>query len=260
MRAGWVLPFLLMACGAPDRGGTRIIGHGGLGVDGDYPMNSRESLLGALELGVDGIEMDVQLTRDNVLVAYHPADLGELTTCAGRLNGMTWMDLKACPVRKDGKPYPIVRVDSLLMEVAALRPFVDFTLDCKLFAAGDWWEYLNAFSDAIVELDEWPALHGRTLVDCQTEDFIRLLAEKRQGFPAFLYVTTMKDAVQKAATLGCAGITVEHSRASADEVRSAHDAGLQVTFFGTGGGWSHRSALSKRPDRLQTDAPTAFVR
>lgn len=260
MRAGWALPFLLLACGTPDRSGTRIIGHGGLGAESAYPMNSRESLLGALAIGVDGIEMDVQLTRDSVLVAYHPADLSELTACAGKINGMTWLELKACAVLKEGKPYPIVRADSLLLEAAVLQPSADFTLDCKLFAAGDWWDYLHAVTDAVLALDGLPELQGRILVDCQTEDFLRLLAEERPGFPAYLYATTMEGSVEKAQRLGCAGITIDHALASASDVQGARAAGLRVTLFGTSGDWSHRRALRKHPDRLQTDAPGLFAR
>lgn len=257
----WLIALpLLAACAMPDRGGTRIIGHGGLGTDGEYPMNSRESLLGALALGIDGIELDAQLTADGVLVAYHPADLTELTACSGKVNALPWAELKRCALGSGSAPFPIARVDSLLLEAARLHPFADFTLDCKLFAAGDWWAYLHAFSDAVLALEQQPTLHGRILVDCQTEDFLRLLAQKRSGFPAFLYATAMEGAIEKARALGCAGITIDQDRATADDVRAAHAAGLQVAFFGTRDAWSHRSALGKRPDRLQTDAPERFAR
>lgn len=256
-----LFPLLLIACASPEAGDVKIIGHGGMGADSTKPMNSAASIHEALELGLDGVELDVQLTADGVLVAYHAEDLDELTGCKGKVNAMSWSAIRHCTVGGlDRSQHPIVRVDSLLLEAASLRPSADFTLDCKLFAAGDWREYLNAFSDAILELDERPALHGRILVDCQTGDFLRLLAAKRKGFPAYLYVTSTDGAVVKALSLGCAGITVEHSLASASDVRLAQQAGLKVTFFGTAGSQSHRSALRKKPDRLQTDAPGAFTR
>lgn len=261
MRAGYALPLLLIACGTPDKGSTRIIGHGGMGAGSPTPMNSEASLREALELGLDGIELDVQLTADSVLVAYHAEDLAELTGCQGKVNAMTWPEIRHCTlVGRDSSRHPIVRVDSLLLDFTLLHPFADFTLDCKLFAVGDWWSYLHAFSDAILELDESPALHGRILVDCQTEDFLRLLADKRKGFSTYLYVTSMEGAVEKALALGCAGITVEHSRASAGDVLSVQATGLEMAFFGTDDSWSHSRALRKRPDRLQTDAPRDFAR
>ncbi|MBK8497715.1 MAG: hypothetical protein IPL52_02580 [Flavobacteriales bacterium] len=255
-----LLPLLLIACAAPEPGSVKIIGHGGMGAGSPTPMNSEASVREALELGLDGVEMDVQLTADGVLVAYHAQDLDDLSSCKGKVNAMNWSAIRHCTVGGyDNTRYPIVRVDSLLLEAATLRPFADFTLDCKLFAAGDWWEYLNAFSDAILELDGSPALHGRILVDCQTEDLLRLLAEKRHAIPTYLYVTSMEGAVEKANSLRCAGITIGYTLASARDVRSAQEAGLKVTFFGTDGSNSHRSALRKKPDRLQTDAPRAFA-
>ncbi len=258
----WLLTLpLLAACSHPEAGTTRIVGHGGMGAGFPAPMNSAESLREALRLGVDGIELDAQLTADGVLVAYHAQDLSELTGCQGLVNAMTWPAIRHCTMGGQGHTrYPIMRVDSLLLEAAALHPSADFTLDCKLFAAGDWWAYLHAFSDAVLALDALPALNGRILVDCQTPEFLRLLTEKRPGFPAYLYATTMDGAIDKALDLGCQGITVDQARATAEDVAAAHAAGLEVTFFGTAGPAPHRSALKKRPDRLQTDAPELFFR
>lgn len=218
-------------------------------------MNSREALMGAMALGIDGIELDAQLTADSVLVAYHPADLDELTTCSGKMNAWRWQDLRACATKGAGKPYALVRVDSLLLTASRLHPQADFTLDCKLYAAGDWWEYLHAFSDAVLALDATPALHGRIVVDCKTDDFLGLLTSKRPGFPAFLYVDSPEGAVERAQRLGCAGITMAYDRCDADAITAAHAAGLRVTLFGCSSRWGHRSALKLRPDRLQTDEP-----
>jgi len=244
---------LLAACSRPDPGNTRIIGHGGMGPDGAHAMNSRASLLEALSLGADGIEVDAQLTADSVLVAYHPADLAELTACNGKVNALTYQQLKQCGFHRGQRSAAFFRLDSVLLEAAQLYPNVDFILDCKLFAHGEWWPYLHAFSDAIIHLDNDSLLNGRVLIDCQTEDFLRLLNEKRPGFPSFYYTSAFDGAVDKALQLGCKGITMVHDRVSRDEVLAAQRSGLAVTLFGTGSAWAHGSALGKQPDRLQTD-------
>jgi glycerophosphoryl diester phosphodiesterase len=124
----------LIACATPDRGDVKIIGHGGSGTEGEHPMNSRMALISGLELGLDGIELDVQLTADGVLVAYHAEDLDELTDCTGKVNAFTWDGLRACPNTSGLEPYPIVRLDSALLEAAARFPEADFTLDFVTFA------------------------------------------------------------------------------------------------------------------------------
>jgi glycerophosphoryl diester phosphodiesterase len=247
---------LAIGCTAPDAGTTRIIGHGGMGTAGLAPMNSAASLGEAMTLGTDGVELDVQLSSDNVLVAYHARDLAEETRCAGLINSMEWSELRTCCVDgRDGKAHPLIRPDALLPVLASSHPGTDFTLDAKLFAADDWWTYLEAFSDAVAALAAIPGLEGRIVVECQVSEFLDLVRRKAPGVAVFLYTSDPEAALETAANTGYTGITVRHDRIRQEEVAMAHQRGLQVCLFGAGGGWSHRSALGKGPDRLQTDDP-----
>jgi len=261
MRRALPLLLSLSACAMPDAPGVRIIGHGGLGEGANEPMNSAASLLGALALGLDGVELDAQLTADGVLVAYHAQDLSELTSCKGLVNAVAWDALRECPVSgRDGRPHPIERLDSLLTHAARSHPGADFTLDCKLFAAGDWWPYLEGFSDALTALDGLPGMSGRLLVECQTMDLLRLVRRKRPDIPVHLYATDFDTGLATANANGFNGITMHNARTTAEQVATARSWGLSVTLFGVGGGMGHRNALAKQPDRLQTDSPEAFAR
>lgn len=255
MRNALLAWLLLAGCAPPDPGDTRIIGHGGSGVDAETPLNSRESLLRALSIGADGIELDAQLTADSVLVALHPLRIEEGTACTGIVNAHRWEDLKSCPSIHGDASFPLVRIDSLLLEAAFAFPAADFTLDCKLITEGDWWGYLHAFTDAVLAIEDHQALKGRLLVDCQTEDFLHLLTTKRSGFPAFLYAPSFDTAIERAKASGCVGITLAYDRVDAQQAAQIKQAGLALTLFGTASEWSHRHALSLRPVRLQTDLP-----
>jgi len=76
--------------------GNRItsLGHAGMGVGSIYPMNSFEGIMKCLTLGLDGTELDVQMTKDSVLVAFHSSDLADLTTLKGKVNSVSWSELK----------------------------------------------------------------------------------------------------------------------------------------------------------------------
>lgn len=50
---------------------TKIVAHRGAYKEFDLPENSRASLSKALEIGVDVVECDVQLTKDEQLIVYH---------------------------------------------------------------------------------------------------------------------------------------------------------------------------------------------
>ncbi len=260
MRLLLLLPLLLSACAAPEPGNTRIIGHGGSGTSADLPMNSSEALLGGLHAGLSGIEMDVQLTADSVLVAYHDATLGATTSCSGRVNDRTWSELRACPAIYRGKAYPIVRLDSLLAIIAKQYPHAECTFDCKLDTGGDWWSYLHAFADALAGLhDGAPTL--RINVECQLPEFLHLIAQRRPAMDTYLYATRFDPTVlDTAMARGCKGITIANERITAEQVISTQRRGLAVTLFGVATVGEHREAFSKRPERVQSDTPFEHVR
>lgn len=252
-RATLLLALTLVGCSIPDAPHVQVIGHGGMGAGSAYPMNSGHSLAAALALGAQGVELDVQLTADSVLVAYHDELLDGTTTCAGKVNAMTWAKLQECPVLVDGTAFPFVRVDALLLAYADQYPDAGFTLDCKLFAADDWWSYLQTYSRALARLNrQWP---GRLTAECQVNDLLRLTQHEAPDMALFLYGTEADAAIRRAATSHYAGVTMHHAAITADEVRMAQELGLEVAVFGVGGRLGHYRALRKGVDRLQTDAP-----
>lgn len=76
---------------------TLIIAH--RGASAEQPENTLAAFRHALALDVDGIELDVQVTRDGVPVVFHDAALRRLTGSAGRLAGKTWVELRSLRVR-----------------------------------------------------------------------------------------------------------------------------------------------------------------
>jgi len=177
------------------------------------------------------------------------------------VNAMTWAELKACTSTRPGNSdVGFSRLDSLLLEAAERSPRADFTLDCKLFAQGDWWAYLEAYTDALVALEAAPELRGKLLVECQVDPFLLLLQRKNVAIPLFRYDNDPDLATQRAIASHFAGITIHHQRISGSQVEHAQGLGLQVALFGTSGRLGHWLALRKGPDRLQTDAPEAFVK
>lgn len=59
------------------------LGHGGMGVGKTYPMNTFESIQKCFSHGADGTEIDVQLTKDSVLIAFRGKDLSDYTQLTG---------------------------------------------------------------------------------------------------------------------------------------------------------------------------------
>ncbi|MDD5491532.1 MAG: glycerophosphodiester phosphodiesterase family protein [bacterium] len=64
------------------------------GFSGKYPENTRLAFDQAHELGVDGFELDVQLSADNKIVVFHDRTLERTTNGKGRLGDHTLLELK----------------------------------------------------------------------------------------------------------------------------------------------------------------------
>ena len=64
------------------------------GFSGRYPQNTMLAFQKALESGCDGIELDVQLTKDGVPVIIHDEYLDDLTDFKGFVRDYTYEQLK----------------------------------------------------------------------------------------------------------------------------------------------------------------------
>jgi glycerophosphoryl diester phosphodiesterase len=66
---------------------TLVYGHAGTTIHPElwvYPANTKESVLYALDvLGAEGVEIDIQMTKDSVLVLFHNPFLDEVSNVSG---------------------------------------------------------------------------------------------------------------------------------------------------------------------------------
>ena len=63
--------------------GLQIIAH--RGYSGVFPENTRSAFAGALDIGVDYIELDVQLSADGQVMVFHDGDLARITGQTGNV-------------------------------------------------------------------------------------------------------------------------------------------------------------------------------
>ena len=93
------------------------IGH--RGAKGHAPENTLISFEKAIELGVDGIELDVHLSSDEQLICLHDDTLDRSTSGTGLINAFNLSELK------------VLRIDNL-HEIPTLQEVLDL-IDKKIF-------------------------------------------------------------------------------------------------------------------------------
>lgn len=107
-----------------------IIGH--RGAAGLAPENTIASIDEAIDAGVDGIEFDIQLTRDNHFVLMHDASLYRITGDDAHVSDLT---LKQINITSTKSGHPIPSLEEALEHILEHKADIPIYLDLK---GKDW--------------------------------------------------------------------------------------------------------------------------
>lgn len=229
------------------------LGHGGMGILSTYPLDSPAGLLASLNSGGDGTELDVQLTRDSVLVAYHSPDLSEGTTMSGRVWDHTWAELQEA--RFTGVPY----TDHRLMALEQFFAQVDVrdravSLDIKLNPSGTPDAvYYAIYVNALMRLLDHGLFGDRLYIESQSPEFLAMLQARRPDLKLFIYPPDFGTGIAAARSLGLYGISIDMNKVSAEQVRTAHAEGYWIAVWNAISKADNEAAIRLHPEIIQTD-------
>ena len=230
-------------------------GHGGMGISYKYPLNSDESLKKCIEVGADGTEMDVQITKDSVLVAFHSNNLNETTSCEGKICDKNWNEIASCkynwPVTHQME---IITLDNL-MNTFSNHDKIIYTFDCKLYrSTPEPTAYNKQFANAILSLMAKNNLNeNNVFIESKDTSFLSILKNKNKALKLFYYPLSFQDGLNIAKTMGLFGISISNDDITKEEVDIAHDNGIRITLWNTKTKNENIDAILKNPDYIQTD-------
>jgi glycerophosphoryl diester phosphodiesterase len=269
------LSLLPAACGSPTAAvppGTRpplVIGHAGSGFltpinpFNPLPPNSLASLEQALARGADGLEIDVQLSQDSVVMLYHDATLESMTAGQGCVSGWTAAALRQLPYRA-GWLYDQFQQERLLtledllqhLQRQPRRPYLHFDLHHKdICHPKAPYKRAPALVRALardLRRYDWPP--ARLLVLTTHQPTLALLRRELPDVPLGLEITeNFAAGLRVARAERVQALVVGKSLMTPEYTDQAHAAGLQVVAFGGRSRATVRRLLSCRPDAIQTD-------
>src|SRR6185436_12813281 len=242
-----------------------IFGHGGMGIGYKFPIDTYQSIEPVLRRGADGSEMDIQMTKDSVLIVYHDDDLDNQTNCPGMINDMLWSEIWGCHFSSPiSSKVNLTSFNDLLDDLTAsgknIYDYI-FTFDCKLYSnAADRIAFWNQFANAILKAMDDYGLQNNIFIESQDTAFIRILQGKRSGLKLFFYPGDFESAFQIATAMNLYGITIHTDLISASQVKQAHDSGFMVTLWGIASEQENIDAIKKSPDFIQTDKPIHLLK
>ncbi len=130
------------------------------GASHEAPGNTLAAFLLAAELGADGIELDVQLTRDDKIVVIHDLTLEATTNGRGRVSDQTLAELKRLDAGSwFGPVFATQQIPTLQEVVEAVGHKLLLNIELKTARLGD-----DGLANAVVRLLEENHLLDRVVV------------------------------------------------------------------------------------------------
>ncbi len=229
-----------------------VLGHGGMGIGSTYPMNTYESIMYCLNLGADGTEIDVQMTKDGVLVAFHDRHLDGKTTASGQIYKQNWAELKGTTYNNTPyQNYSLITLEQLFDNIDNLHQYI-FFLDCKNFNPDTSAYYLNKFNDALINIIDRYNMVENVYVEFKRTDLIRSLKNKRDDIKIFIY-SEFEKGLAIAKEFQLEGLVTSVDKITKQQVKILHENDFQLAVFNAHSKSRNWEALEKNADFIQTD-------
>ncbi|HXG64292.1 MAG TPA: glycerophosphodiester phosphodiesterase family protein [Blastocatellia bacterium] len=265
------LALVVCAAAAPQHGGappatlrgnrTMVIAH--RGGAREATENTIAAFQRALRLGAEGIETDLRLTRDGVVVLYHDDRFGRVEGLPAPqrtrlISDMTYAELSATPLLRVGEGDGDSRVPTLDQALAAIGSGV-LNIEIKRGARFD--ELVNK---TIATLKGFPDLDRVVLEppDLKTAEKLREAFGPRLKLhinPEAAGAVPFEAAVEQVLKLRPHSISVHYKRLSLEIVETAHKAGTEVWVWTVDSPEVAQAMRLLGVDAIKTDRPKMML-
>jgi glycerophosphoryl diester phosphodiesterase len=243
-----------------------VIGHGGAGFEtyNNYlPENSITSIDRCIVVyNSDGVEVDVQLSRDNQLILFHDIKLESQTSCTGCIRDNNSDFLLDCRYTKNFTTSvlteeKLVSLEQVLSRYSQRNPRPRIFLDTRLFISCIENEninnYMEDFSEAILYLVNKYNYREEIYIESPSVEFLKLIQSKDPGLKYLIDSSDFDTMIDSATINNFYGLVGDNKIISKNDVKRAHDKNLNVVIFNMRSRNSTVEAVNKHPDYIQTD-------
>lgn len=236
-----------------------IIGHGGTGIESPnslYHDNSEEDIRAALNTtGLDAVEIDVQVSLDGDLWAFHDNKLEDATDFSGCIHVLNSAEIEGATYKslQKEKIYSLEEADMLWRQEKKIYLDIKQTNFCDSVEA-DLPRFLAALNRFRSHFDN----PDQVEIIVIAETWIEVLLE--EGWKVHYCIDDLErlnQALDKYPEL--TGICIRSKAIKSEEVRAFQKAGYQVMMYGINTPKGAREARKKRPNSVITDDVIATI-
>ncbi|OGX84795.1 hypothetical protein BEN47_15785 [Hymenobacter lapidarius] len=260
---------------ALDLPGTRprplVLGHAGSGFFTPFnpfnplPPSSLAGVRHALAQGADGVEVDLQLSQDSVLMLYHDLELSNSTAggtgCVSQYPAAELAQLRY----RGGWPYDwfqkerVVTLDTLLQEFKqkATFPYLHFDLHEEDVCAAPTKTFARSpvlVRQLVRQLVQRQVPLGRVLVTSTQLPTLKYVRTLLPAVPVALEIVVKFDSVfMQAQAAGIKTVLVKKDQITPERAARIHAAGIQLVLFGGRSAGTMKKQLAFGPHAIETD-------
>ena len=206
---------------------TNVLAH--RGFSGRFPENSIRAFREAVAIGADGVEFDVQRTRDGELVVIHDERLDYSTNSQGWVFDLSWAEMRT--VRLRSRSESIVHEDT----VPHLEEVLGFLADHDMLINIELKNGLIAYADieeqVIASLDRFK-LRGSAIVSSFNHDSVLKMKEIDSSITTgIIFAARLSDPWNYARSVKADALHPDRGVVDAAFVRAAQDEGFLVNTY-----------------------------
>lgn len=224
---------------------TKFINYAHRGASEYYPENTATAFCEAVRMGANGIETDIQRTKDGVLVLFHDDTLERVTGEKGRICDYTYAELQNFSVKKGEIADTILSLDLFLQQFADNKELT-FALELKT----------DDIEKNVVDFVYKYGIDKRTVVT----SFGLARLQKVKAYAPHLrigYLTKVENAeiIKSLLAIGADEICPRAIIVTAENVAKWHRMGLNVRAWGVSSEEQMKSLYKAGVDGMTVNAP-----
>ena len=203
------------------------------------PENTLRSFNKAIEFGVDAIELDVRITKDNELVVIHSDDVNKTTNGNGKVNELTLEQIKKLVTEKD-EPVPTLEevLDSVGKKVKILIEIKE-----------------NGIEEKTISLIQKKKLLDNVVIISFHEEVLKKVREINDQVETGLVYVRHKNPIKTALNIKAQYLLSLYRFTHSKNINKAHENGLKIIVWTVNNKEEVEEFKNKGVDGIAVDRP-----
>ena len=192
------------------------------GYSAVFPENTLAAFAGAIDIGVDFIELDVQLSKDGQVVVFHDTNLNRITGTDGAVSDYTYEELSMMDAGSWFSPAYVGERIPTLLEVLQLIKDSDCRVYLELKDIGD----VEGFEEAVLDVTNQCGMTERCIFASFRYEYLAHFKELDAGLLTLYNTTSGNTTLPADFPADYYGLYMENVTAAA--IDAIHQAGKQA--------------------------------